>query len=72
MYKKEIEAYIEAHKEVRIQNKVYVAGQTIQYIVVALAEADIFFQRQHSHAAVAEIRLCQLPAAARARSGAGV
>ena len=56
--------HVAGQQDVRVQNKVYVAGQTIQHIVVALAEADIFFQRQHSHAAVAEIRLCQLPAAA--------
>ena len=56
--------HVAGQQDVRVQNKVYVAGQTIQHIVVALAEADIFFQRQHRHAAVAEIRLCQLPAAA--------
>ena len=43
---------------IRVQDKVYIAGQAVHNAVVALAEAEVLGQADHLHAYIAKICLC--------------
>lgn len=49
---------------IRVQDKVYIAGQAVHNAVVALAEAEVLGQADHLHASIAKICLRQAGAAA--------